>query len=234
MSSELVRPIPAAAIGCNKYPAYANKKTRLTKKTFAPSPQIDDKKNVVSVIYPHVNECDTLPCASKRSHYGPAVRTDTDMLVISPNPLYLFISPWFLASLAGWMSAQLIKMAIAFFRTRRLNLHYLVSTGGMPSAHSALVCSLATSIGMTEGFDKPITVMAVVFASITMFDAAVVRRAAGQQARILNRIIDELFQQHRLSERHLKELLGHTRMEVFMGMLLGIAVGVVTVCHLHL
>jgi acid phosphatase family membrane protein YuiD len=142
------------------------------------------------------------------------------------NPFHLFTTPWFLAPFGAWTLAQLIKMLAACLQTRRLDFRYLVSTGGMPSAHSALVCALATSIGMTEGFDQPVTLLAVAFAAITMFDAAVVRRAAGNQARILNQMLDEVFAHHRVSERRLKELLGHTRLEVFVGMLLGILCGI--------
>ena len=85
-----------------------------------------------------------------------------------------------------------------------------------------MVCALATSIGITEGFNHAITMLAAAFASITMFDAAVVRRAAGHQAKILNQMLDEMFAHRRVSERRLKELLGHTRLEVFVGMLTGI------------
>lgn len=113
-------------------------------------------------------------------------------------------------------------MICGYSRTRRIDLHYLVSTGGMPSAHSALVGALATSIGMSEGFDSPLTVLAVAFAGVTMFDASTVRRAAGQQAQLLNEIISELFLHHHLSERRLKELLGHTRFEVLVGLMIGI------------
>jgi acid phosphatase family membrane protein YuiD len=145
------------------------------------------------------------------------------------NPLHLFVTPWFWSAFGAWTVAQLIKMLAAFARTRKLDFHYLVSTGGMPSAHSALVCSLAISIGLTEGFDKPVTMLAAAFAAITMFDAAVVRRAAGHQAKILNQILDEIFAARRISEKRLKELLGHTRLEVFVGMLVGIAWAVLVV-----
>ena len=81
---------------------------------------------------------------------------------------------------------------------------------------------MAVSVGLTAGFDQPVTIVAFVVAMITMFDASTVRRAAGQQAGILNDIIDELFKEHRLSEVKLKELLGHTRLEVLMGCIVGI------------
>ena len=134
----------------------------------------------------------------------------------------LFSTPWFWSAFCGWTLAQCIKMSVDLLRTGRLDLSYLVSTGGMPSAHSALVSALAASLGLTEGFGAPVTMLAVCMAGITMFDAAGVRNAAGHQARILNKLLDELFHEHRLSETRLKELLGHTRLEVFVGMLIGI------------
>jgi acid phosphatase family membrane protein YuiD len=133
----------------------------------------------------------------------------------------LHITFW--AAAAGWLVAQLIKMVICLVQTRRLDFRYLVSTGGMPSAHSALACALATAMGLTEGFATPAFTLSFFFAAVVMFDAQTVRAAAGKQARLLNQIIDELFTEHHLSENKLKELLGHTRIEVFFGMLTGIA-----------
>ena len=145
------------------------------------------------------------------------------------NPLHLFATPWFWASFTGWTLAQVIKMTAGFIKTGQIDFRYLLSTGGMPSAHSAMVCGLCTSIGLTEGFGSPIAMLAAGVAAITMFDAAVVRRAAGHQAKIMNQMIDELFKQHKLRQTHLKELLGHTRKEVFAGMFVGIAVAVAMV-----
>lgn len=136
--------------------------------------------------------------------------------------LDLFRMPWFWSAFLSWILAQSIKMLSDLIRNGRLDFGYLISTGGMPSAHSAMVCGLATSIGLTEGFGSPVTMLAVGLASLTMFDAAGVRRAAGHQARILNKLLDELFYEHRLNEQRLKELLGHTRLEVLVGMLVGI------------
>lgn len=146
---------------------------------------------------------------------------------INTNPLTILMTPWFIASFSGWMVAQLVKMLISLIRTRRLDFAYLVSTGGMPSAHSAMVSGLAASIGLTEGFDSPVAVLAAGFAAITMFDAAVVRRAAGNQARILNQMMRDIFVQHKFTAQPLRELLGHTRLEVFAGMLTGIMCAVI-------
>jgi hypothetical protein len=113
-------------------------------------------------------------------------------------------------------------MIICLVQSRRLNFRYLVSTGGMPSAHSAMACAVATTIGLTEGVSSPLFTLGFCFAAVIMFDAQTVRAAAGKQARLLNQIVDELFKEHHLSEVKLKELLGHTRLEVFFGMLTGI------------
>lgn len=136
----------------------------------------------------------------------------------------LFSHPWFWAGFMSWCVAQFIKMMCDFAKTRRFDFSYFVSTGGMPSAHSALVSGLATAIGLTEGFGSPMFVLALTFASVTMFDAAGVRQAAGQQAKILNVIIDDLMEKGEFSFPKLKELLGHTRHEVFAGLGLGIVV----------
>jgi acid phosphatase family membrane protein YuiD len=94
----------------------------------------------------------------------------------------------------------------------------------MPSAHTAMVSALATSVGLREGFRSSVFALALAFAAVVMFDAQSVRRAAGQQARLLNQIVEELFKTHHLSETKLAELLGHTRVEVFVGMLMGVGV----------
>lgn len=151
-------------------------------------------------------------------------------MVIHYDMVSMFKSPCLWAATLGWGLAQLIKMLLGFSRTHQFDFRYFLSTGGMPSAHSALVCALSTSIGMTQGFDSPISVLSFFFAAVTMFDAASVRRAAGHQAIVLNQMIQELFKERRLSQmHHLKELLGHTRKEVFAGMLLGIVVAVLVV-----
>jgi acid phosphatase family membrane protein YuiD len=139
------------------------------------------------------------------------------------NPVVgVFNSPSFWSPFWAWFLAQFCKTIIGFLRTRRIDFGYLVSTGGMPSAHSSMVGGLASSIGLEAGFDSAVFVLSLAFGLIVMFDASTVRRAAGHQARLLNQIVDELFREHNLSEQKLAELLGHTRLEVFMGLLLGI------------
>lgn len=126
------------------------------------------------------------------------------------------------AGVLGWLVAQLTKMLICLLNSRRLDFRYLASTGGMPSAHSSLVSAVTAAVGITEGLNSPIFAVSFVFAAVVMFDAQTVRAAAGKQARLLNQIVEELFKEHHLSETKLKELLGHTRLEVFFGMLTGI------------
>lgn len=143
------------------------------------------------------------------------------------------LHPSFWAALFGWLVAQSIKMVCSFIETKRLDFSYMVSTGGMPSAHSAMASALATSLGLCQGFDSAIFALGTAFAIVVMFDAQSVRKAAGEQARLLNQIVDELLHEHHLSENKLKELLGHTRLEVFMGFLTGIATAMASFRFIH-
>lgn len=143
------------------------------------------------------------------------------------------LHPSFWAALIGWTLAQTMKMISCVIESRRLDFSYLVSTGGMPSAHSAMACSLATSLGLCEGTDSAIFALGCAFAIVVMFDAQSVRAAAGEQARLLNQIVDELLHEHHLSENKLKELLGHTRLEVFMGMITGIVTAFASFRFIH-
>lgn len=143
------------------------------------------------------------------------------------------LHPSFWAALFGWLVAQTIKMACSLLETKRLDFSYMVSTGGMPSAHSAMVCSLATSLGLCHGFGSSVFTLGCTFALVVMFDAQSVRAAAGAQAKLLNQIVDELLNEHHLSERKLKELLGHTRLEVVMGMFVGISTAFATFRYIY-
>jgi acid phosphatase family membrane protein YuiD len=126
------------------------------------------------------------------------------------------------ATFIAWIIAQILKVLIELLWRRKLNLRLLTSAGGMPSSHSAAVCALATAIAIHDGMSSSLFALALVFAIVVMYDAAGVRRAASIQARILNRIIDELFQGHPISDTHLRELLGHTPFEVLVGAVYGV------------
>jgi len=131
------------------------------------------------------------------------------------------------ASFLAWGLAQVSKVIIWRLRQGKTDLKLLVSSGGMPSSHSALVSALATSVGLQEGFDSAAFAIALVMALIVMYDAAGVRRAASIQAHILNQILEELFKGHPISEERLRELLGHTPLEVLIGALMGVVVSFV-------
>lgn len=130
-----------------------------------------------------------------------------------------------LVALFACIVAQVAKLFVELIKNKKVNLRSLVTTGGMPSAHSALVTALAASVGQTVGWASAEFAIATIFAIIVMYDAAGVRQAAGKQARILNQMIDELFQEDsKFSEDRLKELLGHTPVQVIVGSILGIAI----------
>jgi uncharacterized protein len=133
-----------------------------------------------------------------------------------------------LAGSLGGLTAQFIKISGDIIRTREFNFRRMVDTGGMPSSHSASMTSLATSVGLCAGFDSVMFAVALGLALVVMYDAAGVRRAAGRMAGILNQLLADLYQEH--PERfpvRLKELLGHTPIEVLAGFALGIVVAVV-------
>jgi len=125
-----------------------------------------------------------------------------------------------LVAIIACLVAQLCKLLVELTKNRKFNLRVLVTTGGMPSAHSALVAALAAGVGQTVGWASPEFAIAVLFAVIVMYDAAGVRQAAGKQARI-----DELFTEGKeFNEDRLKELLGHTPFQVIVGLALGLAI----------
>jgi len=130
----------------------------------------------------------------------------------------------FLAVFMAWILAQSIKVLLGVIRERRFNFKWLVSTGGMPSTHSAAVAALSTVVGLYYGFGSIIFAITLVFTLIIMFDAAGVRRNVGRQATVLNQIIDDIYEKGAVADTRLKELLGHTPVEVFMGAAIGILV----------
>ncbi|MFM6059212.1 MAG: divergent PAP2 family protein, partial [Microcystis aeruginosa] len=137
-----------------------------------------------------------------------------------------------LISLLACFTAQGLKALIELIRDGKVSLRYLVSSGGMPSAHSALVGALATGVGLQMGWSSAEFAIAALFAVIVMYDAAGVRQAAGKQARILNQIIDEMFQGGKeFNEERLKELIGHTPFQVLVGLSLGIGIAIVMLCR---
>ena len=128
--------------------------------------------------------------------------------------------------LITWLLVQLFKLIWEIITNRKgkINFKRIIGAGGMPSSHTACITSLATSIGVTEGFGSATFALAAVFSFIVMYDAAGVRRAAGKQARVLNKIIENDGEEINVNEK-LVEFLGHTPIEVFVGLLVGICMG---------
>lgn len=135
--------------------------------------------------------------------------------IISWNP------PLVLAVIA-LATVQVIKFISEMVVRRRVDFRRLTGTGGMPSSHAASVSALATAVGIERGWGSPEFGIAAFFSLVVMYDAAGIRRAAGRQARVLNRMIDDLKAHHVIEGERLIELLGHTPLEVLSGTAYGI------------
>lgn len=133
----------------------------------------------------------------------------------------------FWAVFLSWFISQLAKVILGVFREKRLNLRWIFDTGGMPSSHSATVASLATATGLYYGLFSMPFLIALIFTIITMFDAAGVRRSVGKQAQVLNKMSQELYEKGQVTQERLKELLGHTPVEVFAGAFVGVCMSLV-------
>ncbi|GMY15271.1 putative membrane protein yuid [Fagus crenata] len=145
----------------------------------------------------------------------------------SPFVTTLAANPTFVSGLLAWMMAQSTKVLLNFFVERKWDLRILYGSGGMPSSHSALCTALTTSVALCHGVADSLFPVCLGFSLIVMYDAIGVRRHAGMQAEVLNMIVEDLFQGHPISQRKLKELLGHTPSQVIAGALLGIVVACV-------
>ncbi len=122
--------------------------------------------------------------------------------------------------------AQISKFLVTLGLEGRVNFKRLVELGGMPSAHSASVAALSTGVAIQSGVESPLFGVAAFYSLMTMYDAAGIRRSAGRQAEVLNRIVDDLKVSGRIRDDRLLELLGHTPFEVLVGAALGIVVGI--------
>ena len=129
------------------------------------------------------------------------------------------------SAVTAWAIAQILKVVVSGILLRKINLQLILSSGGFPSSHSATVSALALGIGKYYGWDSPIFAVSAVFGMIVLYDAAGVRRAAGKQAEVLNRLVERLHPSLHLDQDRLKELIGHTPFEVFGGVSVGIIVG---------
>ncbi|MBU4228217.1 divergent PAP2 family protein [bacterium] len=121
-----------------------------------------------------------------------------------------------------WVLNQSLKLMVFYITEKKWDMRRFVGAGGMPSTHSALSICVATTIGLKEGWDSPLFAFAIVIAFIIMADAAGVRRETGEQAKVLNKIILEFFEERKIRDKNLKELVGHTPFEVIVGAFIGI------------
>lgn len=129
-----------------------------------------------------------------------------------------------MATLSAWVIAQTIKVTLGVIRQKRFDFRWFVGTGGMPSSHAAGASCLAVAVGLEYGFNSIYFALTASFAIVVMFDAQGVRRATGKQARILNKITEDIYWRGRIQEDRLRELIGHTPVEVIAGFLLGVIV----------
>jgi acid phosphatase family membrane protein YuiD len=139
----------------------------------------------------------------------------------------IFQNRIFLITLVVWVLAQMTKVLLGVFKEKRFNFRWLIGTGGMPSSHTAGASALATSVGLGYGFNNPLFAVAAAFAMVTMFDAQGVRRATGFQATILNKMMDDIYWKGQIEEQRLKELVGHTPVEVLAGFIFGVVCAVI-------
>lgn len=142
---------------------------------------------------------------------------------MSPRDFFLF-NPVLLSALVAWTLAQILKVLIEYIIIRKWNWALLFQAGGMPSSHSAMVSATSLSIGMLIGFDTGVFALSAVLAMIVIYDATGIRRQAGKQAILINNMIDEITKGKIPPQDRLKEVLGHTPGEAFMGTLLGLVI----------
>ena len=128
---------------------------------------------------------------------------------------------------ATWFFIQLFKLLYDLVTTKQFNFKRILGAGGMPSSHSAVVVALATMMGKNYGIDSAIFGLSIVFAFVVMYDAAGVRRAAGKQAKLLNKIVQTPGLSNVEVTEKLQEVLGHTPIQVFVGAFIGLVVGLI-------
>ena len=138
----------------------------------------------------------------------------------------LFENKALIAAILAWFAAQVIKVLLVLFDEKRMDLSKMISSGGMPSSHSALITAMTASVGKTTGLDSVAFAIAAVTSLVVMYDAANVRREAGKHAELLNKIARDLYPDNHMNQEKLKELLGHKQIEVAAGAILGITIGV--------
>ncbi len=129
-------------------------------------------------------------------------------------------------TISVWIIAQGIKMILYILRGKRFNFRWFIGTGGMPSSHAAGVTALATACGLEAGFQSGIFALAAIFAVVTMFDAQGVRRSTGEQAEILNKVVDDMYWHKRIEIGRIRDFVGHSPFQVLVGFLLGVTLAI--------
>jgi acid phosphatase family membrane protein YuiD len=137
----------------------------------------------------------------------------------------LFQNAALMTAVLSWLMAQILKPPVEYLRKGKWNWGYLLSAGGMPSSHSSLMVGATMGIGLHEGFDTALFALAFAMTMIVIYDAAGVRREAGRHAEKINILINELLSGHPISDKELREVIGHTPLEVSGGIILGFVVG---------
>jgi len=138
--------------------------------------------------------------------------------------LDFFTNPVGISTMLGWILGQLIKMPVEYLRHKRWDWTLLLSAGGMPSSHSALMTAVTTSIGLNVGWGSPLFALALAITGVVVYDATGVRRQAGFHAERINQIARELLKLKKLEENdasYLREIIGHTPGEAAAGVLFG-------------
>lgn len=139
-----------------------------------------------------------------------------------------FAQSSFVTAIICWFTAQVLKVISVVITDKKIDLRRLIGSGGMPSSHSAFVTGLAVAVGLDGGFLSHTFSIAAVLALVVMYDAAGVRRAAGEQAKIINLLVEDWETKNfKNTEVHLKELLGHTPLQVVAGAILGIGIAMI-------
>lgn len=140
----------------------------------------------------------------------------------------IFLNKILQTAILSWFIAQAIKVIITLIKDRRFDFTRMFGSGGMPSSHAAFTVSLATAVGSETSFSSVEFALAAAFAIVVMYDATGVRRSAGEQAKILNKIVESMrYKDSSQTGKKLKELLGHTPVEVFAGAVLGVIVAII-------
>lgn len=140
----------------------------------------------------------------------------------------LFQNRVLITMMTAWLLAQAIKIPLDYLYTRRWSWALLLGVGGMPSSHSSLLTSATTATGLYYGFDNPLFAMGVAITMVVTYDAAGVRRQTGIHAQRINLVFEKLLRGHMVDQKELREVLGHTPLEVIGGVLFGIVVAIVT------